>query len=341
MRLYTNQNISTLENLIPSSSGIFAIIDNKVEEYFSAMKNWKIFPLRALESSKTLGTAANICSWLMENKADRDCFIIGAGGGVTTDLAGFVASVYKRGVRFGLVPTTLLSSADAALGGKNGVNHLGVKNMIGTITQPEWVFQSPVFFKTLQRRVFREGIAEILKTFLIFNPDLYGFAVSFFSGYDHRNPSKKEERILERIVKECARLKMEVVKKDEKDRGERMVLNLGHTFAHALESWAAANHKKILHGEAVAAGIVASAKAAATMGICPENLAVELSEDFRNVGLKTSYGVSISKIFNSMQQDKKVSGEILTLILPLGIGNVARYLITAADFRKACGRLVI
>ena len=134
---------------------------------------------------------------------------------------------------------------------------------------------------------------------------------------------------------------MEVVKKDEKDHGERMVLNLGHTFAHALESWAAANNKKILHGEAVAAGIVASAKVAATMGICPKTLAAELSEDFQNVGLKTSYGVAISKVFSTIRQDKKASGDILTLILPLGIGNVARYLITAADFRKACGRLVI
>lgn len=341
MKLYTGKDINKLTELIPANSGVFAIIDNKVEDYFSAMKNWKIFPLRALESSKTLGTAAHICSWLMENKADRDCFIIGAGGGVTTDLAGFVASVYKRGVRFGLVPTTLLSSADAALGGKNGVNHLRVKNMIGTITQPEWVFQSPVFFRTLQRRVFTEGIAEMLKTFLIFSPDLYAFCVSFFKSYNHRNPSEKEERLLERLVRECARLKMEVVKKDERDHGERMVLNLGHTFAHALEGWAAANHRKILHGEAVAAGIVASAKAAAIMGICPKSLASELSEDFHSVGLKTSFGVSFSKIFNTMQQDKKASGEILTLILPLGIGNVARYLITASDLRKACGRLVI
>ena len=167
MKLYTSQNISDLENIMPSCSGIFAIIDNKVEDYFSAMKNWKIFPLRALESSKTLATAARIYSWLMENKADRDCFIIGAGGGVTTDIAGFVASTYKRGVRFGLVPTTLLSSADASLGGKNGVNHLGIKNMVGTITQPQWVFQSPAFFKTLPKRVFKEGIAEVLKTFFI------------------------------------------------------------------------------------------------------------------------------------------------------------------------------
>ena len=341
MRLYTGKDISKLNAIIPDNSGIFAIIDNKVEEYFSAMKNWKFITVSAKESGKTLAEAGRICTRLMEMGADRDCFIIGAGGGVTTDLAGFVASVYKRGVRFALVPTTLLAAADASIGGKNGVNHLGVKNMIGTITQPEWVFQSPVFFKTLSRRVFREGIAELLKTFLIFDADLYGFAVSFLSGYDYRNPSEKEERLLERIVRECARLKMEVVKKDEMDRGERMVLNLGHTFGHALESWAAANHRTILHGEAVAAGTVASAKVAAKLGICPKNLAEEISEDFRKLGIKTSYGVRFSQILSAIKQDKKASAKILTLILPLEIGDVVRYVITESDLEKVCSRLVI
>ncbi|MBQ6311643.1 MAG: 3-dehydroquinate synthase [Bacteroidales bacterium] len=341
MRLYTGKDISKLNAIIPDNSGIFAIIDNKVEEYFSAMKNWKFITVSAKESGKTLAEAGRICTRLMEMGADRDCFIIGAGGGVTTDLAGFVASVYKRGVRFALVPTTLLAAADASIGGKNGVNHLGVKNMIGTITQPEWVFQSPVFFKTLSRRVFREGIAELLKTFLIFDADLYGFAVSFLSGYDYRNPSEKEERLLEKIVRECARLKMEVVRKDEKDRGERMVLNLGHTFGHALESWAAANHRTILHGEAVAAGTIASAKVAANLGLCPKNLADEISEDFRKLGIKTSYGVRFSQIFSAIRQDKKASAKILTLILPLGIGDVVRYVITESDLEKVCSRLVI
>ena len=341
MRLYTGKDISKLNAIIPDNSGIFAIIDNKVEEYFSAMKNWKFITVSAKESGKTLAEAGRICTRLMEMGADRDCFIIGAGGGVTTDLAGFVASVYKRGVRFALVPTTHLAAADASIGGKNGVNHLGVKNMIGTITQPEWVFQSPVFFKTLSRRVFREGIAELLKTFLIFDADLYGFAVSFLSGYDYRNPSEKEERLLEKIVRECARLKMEVVRKDEKDRGERMVLNLGHTFGHALESWAAANHRTILHGEAVAAGTIASAKVAANLGLCPKNLADEISEDFRKLGIKTSYGVRFSQIFSAIRQDKKASAKILTLILPLGIGDVVRYVITESDLEKVCSRLVI
>lgn len=341
MKLYTGKDINKLQRLNPPCSGIFAIIDNKVEDYFSAMRNWKIFTLHASESSKSLGTVARICSWLMENGADRDCFIIGAGGGVTTDIAGFVASIYKRGVRFGLVPTTLLSSADAAIGGKNGVNHLGIKNMIGNITQPEWVFQSPVFFKTLQRRVFREGIAEILKTFLIFSPDLYSFAVSFFSGYDHRHPSPKEEQILERIVRECARLKMSVVKKDEKDRGERMVLNLGHTFGHALENWARENHRKILHGEAVASGIVTAAKVASALDLCPKSLASELAEDFRSVGLPSSYRIRISKILSAIEQDKKAFSDSITLILPIGIGNVVRHIIPVGELKKICSRLEI
>ena len=341
MRLYTNKDISKLVKLVAPYSGVFAIIDNKVEEYFSAMRNCKIYSLSASESAKSLKTAEAIYSWLMENKADRDCLIIGAGGGVTTDLAGFVASTYKRGVRFGLVPTTLLSAADASIGGKNGVNHLGIKNMIGTITQPEWVFQSPVFFRTLQKRVFREGIAEILKTFLIFSPDLYGFAVSFLSGYDHRHPSEKEEELLGRIVRECALLKMKVVKKDERDHGERMVLNLGHTFGHALESWAGKNHKKILHGEAVAAGIIAAAKVSAALGLCTKNLAAELAEDFKSVGFPGGFGIRISQIFSPILQDKKVFAGDISLILPKEIGNVVRYIFPVSELKKICSRITI
>lgn len=341
MKLYTGKNINYLQKIIPADCNVFAIIDNKVKDYFSAFKNWNFFPLSASENAKSLKTATAVYSWLMEKKADRNCFITGAGGGVTTDLAAFVASTYKRGVNFGLVPTTLLAASDAAIGGKNGVNHLGIKNMIGTITQPEWVFQSPVFFRTLDRRVFREGIAEILKTFLIFSPDLYSFAVSFFSGYDSRHPSDKEEKILGRIIRECARLKMEVVRKDEKDRGERMVLNLGHTFGHALEAWAGSNHKKILHGEAVAAGIVLSAKVSSALGLCEKTLAAELAEDFGKVGLPSSFGVRFSQIFNPLQQDKKISSDNICLILPKGIGDVVRFSISVADLKKICSRLSI
>lgn len=341
MTLYTNKDINQIQKLPPEDCNVFAIIDNKVKDYFSAFKNWNIFSLSASENAKSLKTATAVYSWLMENKADRNCFILGAGGGVTTDLAAFVASTYKRGVKFALVPTTLLAAADAAIGGKNGVNHLGVKNMIGTFTQPEWVFQSPVFFRTLDRRIFREGIAEILKTFLIFSPDLYGFAVSFFSGYNSVNPSDKEEKILGRIVKECARLKMEVVKKDEKDRGERMVLNLGHTFGHALESWASENRKKILHGEAVAAGIVLSAKVSSALGLCDKSFAAELAEDFGKVGLPTSFGVRVSQIFNPLQQDKKISSDNICLIVPKGIGDVVRLSISVSDLKKIGSRLSI
>ena len=341
MRLYTGKDISKLSVFIPGNSGIFAIIDNKVEEYFSAMKNWKFITVSAKESNKTLSEAGWICSRLMEMGADRDCFIIGAGGGMTTDLAGFVASIYKRGVRFAFVPTTLLAAADASIGGKNGVNHLAVKNMIGTVTQPEWVYQSPVFFPTLPVRVFREGIAEILKTFMIFDADLYGFAVSFFTGYNHVNHCEKEERLLERIVKESARLKMKVVSKDEKDKGVRRVLNLGHTFAHAIESWGAGNNRKILHGEAVAAGIVASAKVSSALGLCRKSFAAELEEDFRSVGLPSSFGIGFSQIYKALQQDKKVSGENVTLVLPQDIGVVSLEEIKLEHLRKICSRMTV
>ena len=237
MKLYNSNNIKDIQSHIPKNSGIFAIIDNKVKDYFTDMENWNFYTISASESLKTLDTVSGIYSWLMKNNADRDCFIIGAGGGVTTDITGFVASTYKRGVRFALVPTTLLSASDAAIGGKNGVNHLGVKNMVGTITQPEWIWQSTVFFKTLEKRIFKEGIAEMLKTFILYDASYYEKAVHFFSHYSHSSPTKADERKLRELIRACADMKMKVVEKDEKDKGARMFLNLGHTFAHALESY--------------------------------------------------------------------------------------------------------
>ena len=134
---------------------------------------------------------------------------------------------------------------------------------------------------------------------------------------------------------------MEVVKKDEKDHGERMVLNLGHTFAHALECWAAENGKKILHGEAVAAGTVVSAKVSAALDLCPKSFAAELAEDFGRVGLPSSFGVRVSQIFSAIEQDKKASSDSVTLILPIEPGNVVRYIIPVGDLKKVCSRLVI
>ena len=343
MNIYTYKDISQLQKHIPKNSGIFVIIDNKVKDYFSSMKNWNFIPIKADEKNKSLETAGRICSRLMAMKADRDCFIIGAGGGGTTDLAGFVASVYKRGVKFGLVPTTLLAAADAAIGGKNGVNLSGVKNMVGTITQPEWTYQSTCFFRTLDNRVFREGEAEMLKTFLLFDRDCFISASNFFTAYDHKDPSPRQEQTLRKLMKRCATLKAEVVKKDESDHGFRRMLNLGHTFGHALESYFAQSRKNvtILHGEAVLAGMLAAARLSVRLGVMKEEDFEAVYEGLAKTRIPLVLGIDADKALKFIYNDKKVSNGKLHLILPVEIGRATSMDIPMADFEHLCKDLVL
>ena len=343
MNIYTYKDISQLQKHIPKNSGIFVIIDNKVKDYFSSMKNWNFIPIKADEKNKSLETAGRICSRLMAMKADRDCFIIGAGGGVTTDLAGFVASVYKRGVKFGLVPTTLLAAADAAIGGKNGVNLSGVKNMVGTITQPEWTYQSTCFFRTLDNRVFREGEVEMLKTFLLFDRDCFISASNFFTAYDHKDPSPRQEQTLRKLMKRCATLKAEVVKKDESDHGCRRMLNLGHTFGHALESYFAQSRKNvtILHGEAVLAGMLAAARLSVRLGVMKEEDFEAVYEGLAKTRIPLVLGIDADKTLKFIYNDKKVSNGKLHLILPVEIGRATSMDIPMADFERLCKDLVL
>lgn len=339
MKVYTHKNINQIQKYIPKDCNVFAIIDNKVKDYFREFKNWNFIGIDALENAKTLGTAGDICSRLMEKKADRNCFILGIGGGVTTDLAGFVASVYKRGVKFALVPTTLLSAADAAIGGKNGVNHLGIKNMMGTITQPEWVFQSTEFFRTLDLRVFREGIAEMLKTFLLMDEESFFEGAEFFSHYDHKSPSPTQEQHLRSLVRRCAELKMNLVEKDEFDHGARMFLNLGHTFGHALESY---YEGEILHGETVAAGILASARLSVKLGVMEEKTLNLITDCFSACGILFRFGVKATDLVKYIANDKKISGGSIWFILPEEIGTKSEARsIPVPQFKALCKGLVL
>ena len=389
-KLYTFQNISQLRRLIPNNSGIFAIIDNNVEEFFTEFKDWNFICIEACEEIKSLDAVAAICSVLMEKNADRDCFIVGAGGGVTTDLAGFVASVYKRGVRFGLVPTTVLAACDAAVGGKNGVNHGGVKNMVGSVKFPLWTFQSTLFFKTLPSRVFREGVAEMLKTFLITDKDLFNESAAFFhflsdegecckaegkalsnvgecckaegkvsnkvsecckaegkalSDVRRVELSLRKEGVLRRLIKECALRKMELVEKDPYDRRQRRLLNLGHTFGHALESYAAQKPELfpdgLLHGEAVAAGTVAAAKTSLSKGLLKEDDCKAITKAFADCGVLCNYNVPASRLLKYIYQDKKIRGQKLHMILPQGIGKVKGLDVDLADLKTLSKEIIL
>ena len=266
--------------------------------------------VHAGEEEKTLATAERLASQLLDLQADRDTMLIGVGGGVTTDLTGFVASIYKRGLRFGLVPTTLLAQVDAAIGGKNGVNFDRYKNMLGTFRMPEFVYIDTDFLQTLPRRELLCGAAEMLKTFLLADAHAYEEAVAHFRGPD-------PERIPEWMVRRAGEIKSRFVEEDPEDRGVRRLLNLGHTFGHAIEKCTS----QYAHGEAVAIGIVMAAALAVEKGLAEPDLAGRIRSDFQSIGLPVDPPVPEAELRTAILQDKKRTGTVLRFVLPVKIGQ--------------------
>ena len=268
--------------------------------------------IEATESNKVLSTVEDICRWLMRHDAGRDAFLLGVGGGVTTDIAGFAASIYKRGIRFGFVPTTLLAQVDAAIGGKDGVNLDSYKNMIGVIRQPEMTFICPEVLETLPPDQLASGGAELLKTFIIDNSgDRYDKAVEALE--------YQKTDTLGELIGAAAAVKAGIAGRDPFEQSERRLLNLGHTFAHAIEKL---SEESIPHGQAVAMGIILAARLAEKKGIAQIGLAKQLKADFKRCGLRVDCPFLVTDLTSAMKKDKKAQGGIVHFVLPERIGHV-------------------
>ena len=201
-----------------------------------------VIGLKTSEERKTMDTAVWVTERLLEADASRGALVLAIGGGITTDIAGFAASMYKRGIRYANIPTTLLAQVDAAIGGKTGVNLHGYKNMLGAFHMPEFTFLTASVLETLPEKELRCGLAEMLKTFLIGDADAYARAVSsrfsakILDGQDKNGlPSRKNAKIQDELIFRAASIKADIVRRDPLEHGERAVLNLGHTFGHAIE----------------------------------------------------------------------------------------------------------
>lgn len=266
--------------------------------------------IHASEEEKTLQTVERVVAQLLDLQAGRDTILVGVGGGITTDITGFVAGIYKRGVKFALVPTTLLAQVDAAIGGKNGVNFDRYKNMLGTFRQPEFVYVDTDFLATLPRRELLCGAAEMLKTFLLADASAYDAAVTHFSG-------PHPEQVPPGLIRRAGAIKASLVEQDPEDHGVRQLLNLGHTFGHAIEKCST----RYAHGEAVAIGIVMAARLAVREGLLPAEQAERIREDFLAVGLPVEPPVPEAELRAAMLQDKKRTGGTLRFVLPESIGK--------------------
>ena len=238
--------LEELKEVLSEASQVFVLTDENVAQYWlPELEYWlgceqaEEIIIGAGESHKTIQTAQEVWETLLENHADRDAMLVNLGGGTVTDLGGFVASCYQRGIRFVNVPTTLLAMVDAAIGGKNGVNLAGCKNQIGTFTEPLEVVVNPICLSTLSERELLSGIAEMVK---------YGFiADDAMLNVDEGN--------YEQFILRAGEIKRDIVDDDPTDLDERKVLNFGHTLGHALESFSMTTDEPLTHGEAVALGM--------------------------------------------------------------------------------------
>jgi 3-dehydroquinate synthase len=244
----------------------------------------------------------------------RDGTIVGLGGGVVTDTAGYTAATWLRGLRYVAVPTTLLGMVDAAVGGKTGVNHPAGKNLVGAFHHPSLVVADPLALATLPSRVLTDGLAEVLKVAMVGDPTLLADLAR--DGAPALSDMARWSELIERSV----RVKAAIVSADPDETGSRIHLNLGHTFAHALEL---ASGYRLSHGRAVAIGLVAAARLGERLGNTEPGLAEQLIAVLRRVGLPVCYeGLPLDDVLAAMRLDKKRAGGSLRFVVPMAVGNV-------------------
>ncbi len=265
------------------------------------------------ESAKSLAMLDGVYRRLIELGADRTTFILGVGGGVVTDIAGFVASTYMRGVEFGFVTTTLLGAVDASVGGKNGVNIGGYKNMVGTFSQPQFVICDVSLLHTLPDREFRAGLAEVIKTAILGDAEL--FEILERGTFE---ALREDKSLLTDVVTRCVRVKASVVAQDEREAGCRRILNLGHTVAHAIEK----ESSNYSHGEAVAIGIYYMTRKALEHNLISDVDAKRIFALIERYGFDVELPIERKAMLKAIGGDKKRRGDALHLILPTAIGAV-------------------
>lgn len=354
--IHIEEDLSGLLSCLDPYPHVFAVMDSNVAMHCPAaqelaqLMNRMGVPgmlLEASEEAKTMEGVMDICSWLLDNGADRDALVLAVGGGITTDMVGFAASIYKRGVRFAYLPTTLLAQVDASIGGKTGVNFDKYKNILGLIRQPEFTFVCPKLLESLPHRDFMSGVAEMMKTFMIEDNGNYEKAVSVFYEMMKEYSIVPDEDAsdywtdcvaahlsdLTPLIAAAVQVKAGVVSRDQFEGGERRKLNLGHTFAHAVETLARreamtgdADPEKtdITHGEAVAMGLVLAARLSDRLYGREESDAMEgkVHTDLLECGLCPDSPFTVEEMAHVMLKDKKAEGGKVHFVLSKAIGDV-------------------
>lgn len=289
--------------------------------------------VEAAEENKQWATVVRLIDELMEREVDRSACLIGIGGGVVTDICGFVASIFKRGISFGFVPTTLLAMVDASLGGKNGINWRGYKNEVGIIRLPDAIWRDLDFLTTLPKRELYSGVVELLKVFLIADADAYRQAVELFRGQPDVGVllNSENKAVFCRLVERAVAIKESIVHQDLRENNRRRLLNFGHTLAHAMERLQMEQDEADLasgldctHGEAVAWGICRMLALSVRMAGCDPAVAERVRDDFCAMGLSRDFALAArmgKELMEAIRQDKKREGEVVHDVLLADIGS--------------------
>ncbi|MBA4239103.1 MAG: 3-dehydroquinate synthase [Sphingobacteriaceae bacterium] len=277
----------------------------------------EIIELESGEDKKTLETCLQVWGALTDTGADKKSLIINLGGGVISDLGGFVASTFKRGIDCINIPTTLLSMVDASVGGKTGVDFEGIKNHIGTTAEPKGVFVNPIFLETLSERQIKNGYAEIIKIALIADAEFWK---------ELKKLKSVKEFSSEKIIAKAITLKNTIVKKDLHENDLRKSLNFGHNIGHALESALISQQKDVLHGEAIAAGIIMEADIAHALKRISVKEQKEISDYISSIykNIKITKEIE-TQLLKYILHDKKNVGDDLCFAFPKGIGTYELY----------------
>jgi 3-dehydroquinate synthase len=306
---YFAAGISLLKNVVDKNHAVIITDENVFKQHEKRFKGWKTIVIKAGEEFKTQTTVDSIIKQLIELNADRKTILIGVGGGVVTDITGYVASVFMRCIKFGFVPTTILALVDASIGGKNGIDVGVYKNMVGTINQPSFILHDLIFLNTLPETEWQNGFAEIIKHACIKD-------ASMFKELEANSLKEYQSKkiLLCDLIQRNALLKTKVVIKDEFETGDRKLLNFGHTFGHAIE-----NTYKLPHGYAVSIGMVVAC-------IISESLQ-NFKETNRVVELLKKYGLPVHQSYNAkqvidvMKADKKKVKDVINYVLLQRIGQ--------------------
>lgn len=276
-----------------------------------------IYVFSGLEEDKTMKTAGDIIDFFAQNRVMASDIIVAFGGGIVSDIAGFCASIYLRGVNYAIIPTTLLSMIDACIGGKNGVNNNYAKNQIGTYYHPNVVLCDTMFLKSLTQAALQDGFAEMIKYSVIDDCDLFTMLSEKIDDCDY-----------ETLITRCITVKIHYISLDEFDKGKRLILNFGHTIGHAIEQY---SNYSVSHGRSVAIGMAMITRASEYHGLTKKGTYATLSSMLHSFNLEVKYDIPLEYLLDSVMFDKKIKDNILNLIVLRDITHPYIYKIDCSD----------